>query len=83
MTKVIYPKEGRYLRIDTIRDCVMVHGYVERNYETQELRCYTFCGKDVRSWHFKSINAVLTFYAYILNHIGFDDFKLRLKQRLT
>ena len=82
MTKLIYPVQGKYLHVKTIGTCVVVRDYVETHYEKEELRCYSFCGRDVKSWHFNSINSVLTFYAYMLNHMGINDFKLRLKQKL-
>ena len=82
MTKLIYPVQGKYLHIKNIGTCVMVRNCVETHYEKHELRCYSFCGEDTRSWKFHSINSILTFYAYLLNHMGFDGFKLRFKERL-
>ena len=82
MSKLVFPKEGKYLSIRRIGDCVTVRNYIETHYEKDELRCYTFCGDDVRTWKFTSINSVLTFYAYALNHMGMIGFKLQLKQKL-
>ena len=83
MSKLIYPEngEGKYMSIRRICDCVIIRNYIEQHYETQELRCYTFCGDDVRSWKFRNINEVLAFYAYALNHMGMIGFKLQLKQK--
>ena len=82
MTKTIFPVQGKYLHVKTISTCVMLRNYVETHYETEELRCYSFCGRDIRKWSFHSINNVLTFYAYCLNHLGIDGFKLRLKKKV-
>ena len=82
MSKLILPREGKYLSVRRIGDCVTVRNYIETHYETQELRCFTFCGDDIRTWKFHSINSILTFYAYMLNHIGMIGFKLRLEEKL-
>jgi len=84
MTKVIFPRSGEeWLHVKLIGTCIVVRNYVETHYETQQLRCYCFCGKESSSWKFNCINDVLTFYAYLLNHMGMNDFKLRLKQKIV
>ena len=83
MTKLIFPREGRYLRVDTIRECVNVKNYIEKNYERQELRAFSKCNHEYKTWIFNSINSVLSFYAYMLNHLGIDGFKIRVKQRIS
>jgi len=83
MTKVIYPVQGEWLHVKLIGTCIVVRNYIELHYETQELRAISFCGDDCRKWRFNSHNAILTFYAYCLNHIGMHGFKIRLKQRTS
>ena len=81
MSRLILPAEGKYLSIRRIGDCVTVRNYIESHYETDDLRCFTFCGDDIRTWMFRNINEVLAFYAYALNHMGMIGFKLQLKQK--
>lgn len=82
MSRLIFPQEGKYMSIRRIGDCVTVHNYIENHYERQELRCFTFCGDDLRTWKFRSIREVLTFYAYALNHMGMIGFRLQLKEKV-
>jgi len=82
MTKQVLPREGRYMSISTIRDCISVRNYIDWHINQEELRAFTKWGNECRVFKFRCQNDIMTFYAYLLNHMGFDGFKIRVKKRV-